>query len=201
MSRRAAPDQTGRLILVRHGESEGNRDRRFTHSTEVPLTDNGRAQARAAATRLQARWSPQRVIASPFARARETGAVIAATLGVPMEIDAELREQNLGLLAGQPYDVVRNDPTFDLARPWEWRPPGGESLVDVAARVSSALDRLARAHAGREIVLVTHAGVIQAVWAYISGSWTEAPVTPNAGIVLVEHRAGLYSCPTRIEED
>ena len=185
----------GRLIFVRHGESEGNRDRCFTHSTEVPLTDRGREQARAAAQEIRARFAPTRVIASPFARARETGEIIAAALALPIDIEPAVRVQHLGRLMGQPYDSVLKDPTFDPARRWEWRPPGGESLMEVQSRVVPALDRLARRHAGHEIVVVAHAGVMMATWAHLTGSWESVPRIPNAGIVVVEHDDGAYCAP------
>ncbi|HUI27081.1 MAG TPA: histidine phosphatase family protein [Candidatus Kryptonia bacterium] len=194
------PNGAGRLILVRHGESEGNRDRRFTRTTEVPLTDRGRAQARAAAALIRARFAPARVIASPFARARETGEIIAAALVLPLDIEPAVREQHLGRLMGEPYDSVLHDPTFDPARRWEWRPPGGESLVELQTRVAPALDRIAQAHAGREVVVVAHAGVIMAACAYVLGTWESVRSVPNAGVVLVEHHNGAYRAPVRIED-
>ncbi len=193
----------GRLILVRHGESEGNRDRCFTHSTEVPLTERGRDQARTVAITIRKRFAPACVVASPFARARETGEIIAAALALPLEIEPNVREQHLGALMGKPYDSVRDDPSFDPARRWEWRPPGGESLLEVQARVGPVLDRLAWFHRGREVIIVAHAGVLMAAWAYVVHSWDAAPVAPaipNAGIVLVEHNNGAYRLPVRIEE-
>jgi broad specificity phosphatase PhoE len=193
--------QIGRLIWVRHGESEGNRDRRFTHSPDVPLTDAGREQARVAARRIASRFAPALVIASPFARARETADIIAAVLGLPLQIDPDIREQSLGRFAGLPYESVLGDPDFDPARRWEWRPAEGEALVDVQSRVGRALDRFARAHAGREVVVVAHAGVMQAVWASVTGSWHDAPRTPNTGILVVEHEAGCYRHGQRFEEE
>ncbi|MBI1815156.1 MAG: histidine phosphatase family protein [Deltaproteobacteria bacterium] len=193
----------GRLILVRHGESEGNRDRRFTHSTEVPLTERGREQARTVAATIRKRFAPACVVASPFARARETGEIIAAALALPLEIEPDVCEQHLGALMGQPYDTVRDDPSFDPTRRWEWRPPGGESLLEVQARVGPVLDRLARSQSGGDVVVVAHAGVLMAAWAYVARSWDAAPVAPaipNAGIVLVEHNNGAYRLPVRIEE-
>jgi len=64
----------GKLIMVRHGESEGNAIRRFTTSGEAKITDLGRRQALEAAVRIKLKYQPILVIASTFARARETGA-------------------------------------------------------------------------------------------------------------------------------
>lgn len=185
----------GKLIMVRHGESEGNAIRRFTTSGEAKITERGRAQAREAAHRIKRRFQPSLVIASTFARARETGLIIAAELGIPIEYEAEFREQSLGALAGQPYESVASDPTFDPKRPWAWRAPGGESHEDVLRRVAPVLDRVVLRHPEDEIVIVSHGGVMRSVWAHVTGGWENAFVPPNCGIVLIEHYAGRYRDP------
>jgi broad specificity phosphatase PhoE len=187
---------SGRLLLVRHGESEGNATRTFTPDTEVPLTDVGRDQARRAAEVLRAQFAPVAVVASPYARARVTGEIIAAALALEVRIEPDFREQWLGDLRGQPYDVVRRDPAFDPRRRWEWRPPGGESLVDVQRRVAPALERLAQDHAVGDVVLVSHGGVMLALWAHFVGSWEKAHPAGNAAIVLVEHDGRRFGPPS-----
>ena len=76
----------GRLLLVRHGESEGNALRRFTDSELVPLTQRGREQAERAAALLRARFAPARIVSSPFTRAQQTAEIIASALVLPIEI-------------------------------------------------------------------------------------------------------------------
>ncbi len=191
----------GRLILVRHGESEGNRDRTFTQSPDVPLTPYGSKQARAAAERIAKRYVPVGMVASPFARARETAQIIANTLALTVAIEPALREQSFGIFAGQPYDALLADATYHDGPRWNWRPPGGESLGDVYERVVPAFDRIARTYAQHDVVIVSHGGVMLALWAYVAGSWDGASVPPNAGIVVVEQRDGRYAPPLRVEED
>ena len=183
---------TGRLILVRHGESEGNRDRTFTSDPDVPLTPTGHEQARATAARIASGFTPARVVASPFARARQTAEIIAETLGLTVEIEAALREQSFGTFAGRPYDVLLDDPSYQTAPRMHWRPPEGESLADVYTRVVPAFERIAGAHAGCDVVIVSHGGVMLALCAYVAGSWDGTSITPNAGVVVVEHRDGVY---------
>ena len=185
----------GKLIMVRHGESEGNAIRRFTTSGDAKITELGRRQAHEAALRIKLKFQPTLVIASTFARARETGRIIAVELGIPIQYEAEFREQSLGDLAGQPYESIANEPTFDPRRPWVWRAPGGESHEDVLRRVAPVLDRVAGQFPNEEIVIVSHGGVMRSVWAHVTGKWENAHVPPNCGIVLIEHESGRYREP------
>jgi broad specificity phosphatase PhoE len=190
----------GRLILVRHGESEGNRDRTFTQHAEVPLTPRGCEQALATAERIAKRFGPVGVVASPFARARQTAEIIAGVLALSVDIEAALREQSFGIFAGQPYEALLTDAAYHEGPRWRWRPPGGESLADVSERVIPAFDRIARSYGGQDVVIVSHGGVMLAFWAHVTGSWEGATVTPNAGIVVVEHRHGRYAAPLTITD-
>ena len=194
-------DRAGKLILVRHGESEGNRDRRFTTSPAAALTDLGRRQAKDAAARIRVLFTPELVIASPFARARETGEIIARELSAPFEVREGLHEQSFGSLAGQPYDVAAQATDLDPKRPWLWCPPGGESREQVRRRVAPILDELAARHLDTDVVVVSHGAVMSALWAHVTDSWEQALIVGNAGIVVVEHVGRRYSPPRMIVEE
>lgn len=187
-----------RLILVRHGESEGNRDRTFTQNADVPITVVGREQACAAATVIAKRFRPARIIASPFARARQTAEIIAAAFALEVELEAALREQSFGIFAGQPYEALLTDASYHEGPRWQWRPQGGESLADVHARAVPAFERIAREGVESDVVLVSHGGVMLALCAFVTGTWDGLSVTPNAGVVLVEHHQDRYGQPVRI---
>jgi broad specificity phosphatase PhoE len=180
----------GRLLLVRHAESEGNRDQVFTPTPAVPLTQAGRVQARAAAEWIAARHAPDAVVSSPFTRARQTGDILAEVLRVPVVVEDDLRERSYGAFAGRPYGAPREG--YDPQAYWTWRPPDGETLVEVAARAGAVLDRIARASAGREIVVVSHGAVMMALWWHVTGAWRTTGVVRNAGVVVVEHRDGSW---------
>ncbi len=174
----------GRLILVRHGESEGNRDRIFTTTpAELALTDLGRLQAEDAAVKIGTRFAPELVISSPYLRARHTAEIIAAGLSLPLKVEQHLHEREMGDFKGKPYDAILREPTFDPARSWLWTPPGGESLDDVKRRVVPVIDRLARAHPDKQIVIVSHGGVMFSLWAHVTGSWEGAFVPSNCEII------------------
>ena len=181
-----------RLILIRHGESEGNRERVFTLTPAVPLTDRGREQCRAAATWIAARYAPCRIVASPFVRAQQTAEELAQVLRVPVEIEHDLRERSYGELAGQPYSILQSRADFDPNEYWLWRPPGGETLVEVALRAGAVLDRIVHAAPEDDTVVVSHGATMMGLWWHVTGAWREGRVARNAGIVVAEHRAGRW---------
>jgi broad specificity phosphatase PhoE len=189
----------GRFIMVRHGESEGNRERRFTLSSEVPLTEAGVRQAHEVAERIARLFKPGLIVSSPFRRARQTSEIIAAELHLPIEIAPELHERDLGCLKGHSYDDLRalvlKDPSYDPANGWAWKPEGGESYEDVRTRVVAAVQGLLQRYPDNEIVIVSHGGVMLAVWAHIVGQWHGAHLPPNCGIVLVEHNNQRMQMP------
>jgi broad specificity phosphatase PhoE len=190
-----------RLILVRHGESTGNRERIFaTAPHALALTELGYSQARAAAQRIAQLFRPTLVITSPFVRARETARVIAGVLGVPLGVEDNLYEREVGVHRGRSYDSLAEARDSDAQNPWAWKPEGGESYVEVQARVGPILDRLANAHPDSDIVIVSHGGVMVALWAYATGDWESAYAPPNCGIVLIEHGARGYSKPRVIDD-
>lgn len=181
----------GRLLLIRHAESEGNRDQVFTATPHVPLTERGRDQARAAGRWLGGRYVPAHVVSSPFQRARETAAIIAETLRVPILIEDDLREREYGQLAGRPYTSPR--PGYDRERYWTWRPEAGETLEEVLVRVGGVLDRLMATWPREDLVVVSHGAVMMACHRHVTGAWPPAGrVVRNAGIVVVEHHEGRY---------
>jgi broad specificity phosphatase PhoE len=182
----------GRLLLVRHGESEGNRDGVFTRTSEVPLTDEGRTQVLATARWIASRYAPVEVVSSPFTRARQTAEIIAGVLGATLAVEEDLRERSYGTLAGQPYAAARGLAGYERSSWWAWCPPEGETLVDVVARAGAVLDRVATAAPDRDVVIVSHGAVMMALWRHMTGSWGERRVVPNAGVVVVEHRGGSY---------
>jgi broad specificity phosphatase PhoE len=190
---------TGKFVMVRHGESEGNRERRFTTSSEVGLTELGMRQVHKVARTLAQLFKPQVVVSSPFRRALQTSEIIARELNLPVETVHDLHERDLGCLKGHSYDdlraVVLKDPSYDPARGWSWKPEGGESYEDVRERVMAAIEQLLRTYPREEIVIVSHGGVMLSVWAHITGQWHGAHLPPNCGIVLIKHDGHRMQVP------
>src|SRR3984885_9786093 len=189
-----------KFILVRHGESLGNRDRIYAVSPhELPLTELGYRQAQHAAQRIAELVHPRLVVTSAYKRAGETGRVLAGALGPPLHFEPDLHEREFGADRGRSYDSFLTEPDYDPQRPWAWKPQGGESYEEVQARVAPILDRLAAAHTARDVVIVSHGGVMTTLWAYVAGTWDEAYVPPNCGMVLIECGPQGYSKPQVID--
>lgn len=189
-----------KLILIRHGESSGNRDRVYATSPhDLPLTELGYRQALAAAQRIEELFLPELVVTSAYRRASETARIIAGALGLPLQVEADLHEREIGAHRGRAYDSFLSEPDYDPQRPWAWKPQGGESYEEVRARVAPVLDRLAASHPRSDVVVVSHGGVMACLWAYVAGSWEDAHAPPNCGMVLIEHGPQGYSPPRVVD--
>jgi uncharacterized phosphatase len=145
------------IYLVRHGETDWNRERRIQGATDIPLNDTGRAQAMATGRLLSTRsWDA--IIASPLARARETAEIIASAANHPgLHLLDEIVERRYGDAEGLTYEQVEE------RFPGDMDVPGRETRDAVAERVIPALVSLAEQYRGRSIVVVSHGGVIRAV--------------------------------------
>jgi len=158
-----------RLILVRHGESVWNVERRVQGQTCRGLTDTGHAQAARTAELIAGSFGDATLVSSDLGRCRDTAAPIAAALGVEVVTDETLRERNFGRWEGMDRDALEAD---DAGRYSRWR--AGE---DVIAEVGGESDVVLRARAGRAftellapassagddpttVVAVTHGGTI-----------------------------------------
>ncbi|HEX2903233.1 MAG TPA: histidine phosphatase family protein [Jatrophihabitans sp.] len=162
-----------RFILLRHGVTAYSVQRRFAGRSDLPLLDEGIAQARAAARRTSELTPIDGVISSPLRRTRQTAAAVAEQLGLPVALDEGLIETDFGSWDGYTFDELRQaDP--ELLASWladpEVAPPGGESQLQVSARVLAARDRLVKAHPGRTLVLVTHVSPIKVLAADVLGA-------------------------------
>jgi uncharacterized phosphatase len=159
------------LYLVRHGETDWNRQRRIQGRTDIPLNATGREQARATGMRLASRtWDA--VAASPLDRARETAAIIAAEIGLgEPELVPSLVERDYGEAEGMTDAEL--DERYGRGVPV----PGRESRHDVADRVVPALLDLATAHPGAALVVVSHGGAIRAVLDHVDPAHEYGPIT------------------------
>lgn len=146
------------LLLVRHGETDWNREGRVQGHSDVPLNDTGRAQARALAARLAAE-RVDAVYASDLRRARDTACEVARASGHPVTTTPDLREKHFGSWEGLTRDEILSRDPDALSGPWG----DGETRDEMADRVLHALREIAARHEGETVVVVSHGGPLRAV--------------------------------------
>jgi broad specificity phosphatase PhoE len=152
---------TSELWLVRHGETEWNRQGLYQGQVDIPLNETGLAQAHSAADRLAAAGVAfDALYASPLLRARQTAEVSAALLKIEMRFDRRLMEIHQGSFEGKRYAHVLSEfgtLLKNLALPAvHRRAPGGESVAEVAARMAEAASEITRAHPGGRVLIFAH---------------------------------------------
>jgi ribonuclease H / adenosylcobalamin/alpha-ribazole phosphatase len=153
----AGPPTT--TVLLRHGDTSLSPQHRFSGIRDVPLSENGTRQARAAARRLACADPIDAVITSPLQRAAATATIAAAELGLTITVDDDLRETDFGEWEGFALpEIEERWPALVAA--WqhnpEQAPPGGESFADTARRVDRARERIMRDHHGQRVLVVSH---------------------------------------------
>ncbi len=188
-----------RIILVRHGETHWNREARIQgYHANSPLTDTGVAQARAVAARL-AEEGIDALYASDAGRTLQTVEPIAAATGLPATHEAGVRERNYGIFEGRTFAEVEEVFPEEFQK-YRMRDPhyaidGGESAVQFRDRIVAALAEIARRHAGKRSVVVTHGGVIGALYRVSLDMPMDAPrvyATRNASLNRFRFDAGRW---------
>jgi broad specificity phosphatase PhoE len=147
------------LLLIRHGQIAANVSRIWHGSTDSELTERGVEEARRTAEHLaSARPHVRALYSSPLLRTRQTAAAIAARLGLQPQLEPGLAEYGIGQLEGVSYEALMNEHGFfaRIRADRDFAPPGGESPRQVVERAIAALERIARAHRGEEVVIVSH---------------------------------------------
>ena len=203
----ATPGKQRRVLLLRHGRTEWNASGRFQGQMDSPLDVIGRAQAAAAAVAV-APMRPDAVVSSDLSRTADTASAVGAELGLPVSLDARLREINLGEWEGLTRAEARERFPVEYAS-WQEgsdeRRGGGETYAEVGARSAECivewLDRLGQ---GSLLVAVTHGGTARATIGTLLGFdpdlyWRLAPLgncrwallsDMGRGWRLEEHNAG-----------
>lgn len=179
------------VYLARHGETVWNAEGRYQGRLDSPLTDTGRAQAEATALTMRERGI-ERLLCSPLGRARDTAHVVETALGLGAEIDADLAESDIGRWEGLTRDEVESAYPGELARREEdrlhYRPPGGESLVDMLVRARAVAGRLD----GRTTLIIAHSAINRVLVAALIGweDWIADIYQPHHVIYRIDRAAG-----------
>ena len=193
-----------RLYFMRHGQSAHNVTWKLSAAAPgPPLTEAGRAQVRDRIPYLRA-CAPRAILSSPLLRARQTAEIVASALGLPVEVDDDLREMNVGSLEGRsdPASValVQNAAEFWLdAGDLDYRPaPGAESGGEAVARVEGLVRRLAGERPHGDVLLVSHATLLQTSLSVlcenVRGDSDPERWLKNAGVIATSALGGRLRC-------
>ncbi len=198
---------TTTFILIRHGETEWNREGRIQGHLDSPLTPTGIEQAKACAHRLKAE-AIDHMIASDLPRVKHTALILAASVVAPIEFDTALRERCYGIGEGmtfaeldaihpEMYSSLRTtDPDFTVE--------GGESRRQFHDRITRAMRAIADAHPGKRVLVVTHGGVLGVIYRWLK----KLPIAtaykvdiPNVAYNRVVHCSGNWTLEAWADTD
>ncbi len=173
----------GRVLVVRHGETDWSLSLQHTGRTDVPLTPHGEEQAAALRPRLAA-WHPALVLSSPLERARRT----AELAGLEPELDSGLLEWDYGVYEGRTTDEIRaelDDPSWTV---WNATSGLGETVDDVGRRAEGVVERvLPFVESGQDVALFAHAHLLR----ILTAVWLELPAERGVSFALQPAGAGV----------
>ncbi len=179
------PYDATRIIAIRHGETAWNVDTRIQGHLDIALNDTGLWQARQAGRAL-AGEAIAAIYSSDLQRAFATAQAIAVATGAPLRPETGLRERGFGSFEGRTFRQIEQELPGDALR-WRRRDPdfvpggAGESLTMLRSRVEAAVHALAARHAGGQIVLVAHGGVLDILYRLATRLELQAPRTWSLG--------------------
>jgi broad specificity phosphatase PhoE len=188
---------TTHVVIIRHGQSQGNAEGRFGGHTDTPLSPRGRRQAEATAKAL-ASENFDAIYSSDLPRAIETATPLARLTGARLEITDALRERSVGVMEGLTFEEAAEQHPEQyqalLRRDFEHVLLGGESYRQTLDRASRKLDETIEQHKGGRIALFAHTGTICILILHLMGA-LDAPelkpvwiATANCGIARFELR-------------
>lgn len=186
------------IVLVRHGQTQWNCEGRIQGHTDSPLTAEGVRQAKALAARLTGE-SFAAVYASDLGRAQHTAEILACGRW-PIHLREALRERSFGVGEGLTYAEMEARYPLAFSRvntmDPDYRMPQGESRADLHNRVCAAFGAMALAHPAARVLVVSHGGVLAAVYRWIKGMSIASPQAveiPNVGYNRLRHADGAWS--------
>jgi 2,3-bisphosphoglycerate-dependent phosphoglycerate mutase len=185
------------VLLIRHGQSRGNAERRFGGHTATPLSARGRNQAQATARTLKSE-SITVIYSSDLARTMETAQPLAKLTGLPINGTNAFRERDVGVMEGLTFeDAAQQHPeqyAALLRRDFEYVLSGGESYRQLLDRARQKLDDIIDENRGGRIAVFSHTGTICILALHLMGALDSPELKPvwissaNCGITRFELR-------------
>jgi probable phosphoglycerate mutase len=170
-------DRATRILALRHGETDWNVDARIQGQLDIGLNDEGRAQAELLASAL-IEEPITAIYCSDLSRARATAEALSRATGLPLQLDAGLRERDFGVFQGRTVSEIERDHPL-LALRWRLREPdfapeGGETLNEFFERCVTTAVAIATRHPDQTIAVVSHGGVLDCLYRAANGMSLQA---------------------------
>lgn len=188
--------------FVRHGITDWNIQRIAQGSSDIPLNETGREQARAIAGRLAQEEPWDVIISSDLIRARETAETISAKLGMPIdEIDPRIRELSGGLIEG----TTEAERVERWGTDWREQDLGREALSAGIKRSAEAIQDATKKYPGKRILMVSHGGLIGLALKNLLPDRFDKIILDNTSITILENveskwECTLYNCTKHLPE-
>lgn len=166
-----------KLYVVRHGQTAWNAERRICGRTDLELTEEGKKRAVVLAEQVAGKGIA-RILVSPLRRAQQTAGFIAEKLNLPLETEPRLIEQCYGIYEGQ--DVKTEGFLYSKSQFARRYPGGGESMMQLAARLYPLIDEVRAAGGPGNVLFVCHGGVCRVIHTYFEDMTNEEFVRYSA---------------------
>jgi len=187
-----------RFLIIRHGYSESNKEKKFTGQMDAGLDATGYIQAENTAQYVAENYKVDKIYSSDLSRAYDTAVPLSKRLGIPIIKRQDLREADVGIWQGMLIEDVREKFPVEFenyrVNPGETPFPGGESYSDLMVRAEKAILDIALENEGKTVAVVTHGGVIRALRCAWNGGVMsiikDIPHVDNASVTEVEYENG-----------
>ncbi len=160
-----------KLILVRHGQTDWNKQDKIQGATDIPLNNTGKKQIQNTARRLKKLFrkigeKPDAIISSTLIRAKQSAMIIAEEFKMSFTVNGKIVEKNMGALEGDSWQKLCNKIDGNLKEKnkyhiYDYSPYGGESCIDVGERLLDFIHFVKKKYDGKTIIVVAHGGVIR----------------------------------------
>ncbi|MCM1529580.1 MAG: histidine phosphatase family protein [Alistipes sp.] len=160
-----------KIYSTRHGQTDYNKEEMILGTTDIPLNETGIKQAEELAEAVERLGDVDMIIASPMLRAMTTAEAVAKRCGLEIVVDNRLREWNYGSYEGKSRfteGFAESKEQFGVKMP-----KGGESVLQLAHRVYSALDEMIEKYGGKNVLVVSHGGICRIIETYFHDMPTE----------------------------
>lgn len=189
------------IYIVRHGQTEWNRRRLVQGHIDIPLNEHGKSEA-ALLAKTFATLEFSAAFSSDLMRAKETAEFLVAGKGLNVQIASQFRERSWGVFEGRPFDEIKQRHKEEFCEVLERFSPDAnklhpelasiETYQNAVERVLPLLVQLSEEHSGKNVLVVSHGGILKGLLMHLAGDEFKNPIVHNTGYVKLNVSAGKF---------